>query len=505
MEPFYYYHPGSKIGSALVEEKQELIQKAINEPLAAINFLNQKYKFGQKSDFWDDFVFSTILHPALSNIVELKNLKDAITKYCAVDHALFATYIRRDEDPIRFRRAFWNVNTFGKYLAKRFKKYYFSQKDIDYVSSSPIRDSSRKKIAFIFKGRFHLAHAEFFKEFLRGTKVFSSKVDITLILLDDKEVCLKSRDLDHIKTISFNKYGYYDKLRLYYEFASKQKFDHIAWIACVQNLSLYMGQKLAPSQSYWSMKYHSIIMDSLDKYAGLGFGGKSFSFDDIEWFRGRAFPDLSLPICSRDKLLKLKKSKNIPADVCLLGCFVRSEKLNNTAYWDLIESLLTNHQHVHFAIASQSIPEIATKYLRKDLFRKKFHHLGWVNTKEWSQCLDIYFDSFPRGSCLTALEAIKAKTPLVMFDTEHNRESSALPYLMSANMNQIPPDIVTSTNIDATFSILNSLIEDKDKRSEFAANQYKLLSVLEGQSPLYAKDYLNYFLNTNLSVRDSVQ
>ena len=35
--------------------------------------------------------------------------------------------------------------------------------------------------------------------------------------------------------------------------------------------------------SYW-MKYHSIIMESLDKYAGLGFGGKTFIFD-IEWYR----------------------------------------------------------------------------------------------------------------------------------------------------------------------------------------------------------------------------
>ena len=32
------------------------------------------------------------------------------------------------------------------------------------------------------------------------------------------------------------------------------------------------------------MKYHSIIMDSLDKYAGLGF--ESFEFDGVQWFRG---------------------------------------------------------------------------------------------------------------------------------------------------------------------------------------------------------------------------
>ena len=43
------------------------------------------------------------------------------------------------------------------------------------------------------------------------------------------------------------------------------------------------------------MKYHSIIMPTIQKYAGLGFGGESFIFDDVQWYRGRAFPELSCP------------------------------------------------------------------------------------------------------------------------------------------------------------------------------------------------------------------
>ena len=42
---------------------------------------------------------------------------------------------------------------------------------------------------------------------------------------------------------------------------------------CSKFMSIH-GLKVAPTQSYWSM-YHSIIMESLDKYAGLGFGGKT--------------------------------------------------------------------------------------------------------------------------------------------------------------------------------------------------------------------------------------
>ena len=35
---------------------------------------------------------------------------------------------------------------------------------------------------------------------------------------------------------------------------------------------LVHGNAVIPSQSYWSMKYHSIILPTIQKYAGLGFG-----------------------------------------------------------------------------------------------------------------------------------------------------------------------------------------------------------------------------------------
>ena len=94
--------------------------RIFSEPSEGINTLCEKYKFGQRSEFWDDFVFSTVILPVLNKIVSLKDLRKAVTKYCEIDHSLFLSYIRRDEDPVRFRRAFWNVNVFGKALASRF-------------------------------------------------------------------------------------------------------------------------------------------------------------------------------------------------------------------------------------------------------------------------------------------------------------------------------------------------------------------------------------------------
>ena len=52
------------------------------------------------------------------------------------------------------------------------------------------------------------------------------------------------------------------KLVAYRQYVENNKFDHICWVACSKSMSIY-GSKCAPTQSYWSMKYHSIIMESL--------------------------------------------------------------------------------------------------------------------------------------------------------------------------------------------------------------------------------------------------
>ena len=184
------------------------------------------------------------------------------------------------------------------------------------------------------------------------------------------------------------------------------------------------------------------------------------------------------------------------------GCFVRSEKLNNEAFWRLLDRLLRDCPELHFVIASQSVPAIARQYLELPSFSERFHHLGWVNTKLWCQNLDIYIDSFPRGSCLTALEAIKANVPIVMFDSEHNRESSALPYLISAGQGKIPPGVFESEISSASYDQIKSIILNKSVRISLASQQFNLLRALEGTSALYAKDYLNYFLDEKLSIHE---
>lgn len=497
MSEFLKWHPSSEKGESLYSRRDEFIRDIYADPVNAFDSLEKQWRFGQVSEIWDDYIFDNLIRPALD-----KNSRDeistAVCRYSCIDHLLFKTYVRREENPVRFRRAFWNLNVYGQKLSKRAFTYLnFPLIDLRSCSSRSNDLLRPRKIAFVLKGPYKLAHVEFLHSFLQGCAIFSSKVSVFLILLDAQQQ--EPRDIDHVEVKSFADIrNPFEKLRNYADYCFAKQFDNICWVACVQNLSLYMSMQLAPMQSYWSMKYHSIIMPSIQKYAGLGFGGKSFHFDDVEWYRGRAFPELGMAQKDISKTSNLKLKFNIPSDSVIIGCFVRAEKLHNKIFWESVMKILESNKIAHFVIACQYIPEDYKSYLSF----KRFHHLGWVDTKIWSHCLDIYYDSTPRGSCNTIFEAIEAGVPVLMSDSAHNRESSALPYLASAlkihNNNLEIPGVYIDE--EERLSKCLSMITDKYSRSTLANAQHNLLKYLQGQNQLFAKDYLNYFLTTNFKL-----
>ena len=224
MDPFFIYHPGGAIAEKLYSEKDWWIDQIVEKPSATIELISKKYKFGGKTDFWDDYIFMLLISPSLTKICKLPDIRSAVNKYSELDHCLFFRYIRRDEDPVRFRRAFWNVNSFGKQLSLRLAKElripFIAHPNKGKLNQICVNFSPKNqhKIAFIFKGQFKLAHAEFLHEFLRGSVAFIPRVKITLILVDEDSSNLRNTGIDHVEIISLPKSSTFDKLNFYYVF-----------------------------------------------------------------------------------------------------------------------------------------------------------------------------------------------------------------------------------------------------------------------------------------------
>ena len=423
------FTPASDKAKSLIEDSHNLIYEVEVNPQKGIEELTKKWGFGKHSEIWDDFIYSVVIAPVLARLSQCPYIDYMVNKYSIIDHLLFTTYIRRNEDPIRFKRCFWMVNSYGILIAKKITENIRENK----VKLPKVKTRLPKNsLMIILKGPYKLAHCEFLSGFLLGS--IKNSVNVNLLLLDDNVESVEHtiRNSKNINVISIaSTKNTLDKILTYRSIVEVLEPCNIIWTACVQNLTLYMGDKICNKMTYWSMKYHSIIMPSLSHYAGLGYGGSSFIYDDVEWFRGRAFPALYENKLSEKEIKRLKEDLGINENKLVAACYVRSEKLNDESLWNTINSILNDNESLIFTMASQSLPEKLREKLKTHIQSKRFIYLGWVDTKRYINIADMYLDSFPRGSCNTIFEACMAGKPFVVYDSDLNRESSALPYFAS--------------------------------------------------------------------------
>ena len=94
----------------------------------------------------------------------------------------------------------------------------------------------------------------------------------------------------------------------------------------------------------------------------------------------------------------------------------------------------------------------------------------------------------------TALEAIQAAKPVIIFDSEHNRESSALPYLNSVKSKDGPSGIYPIETNEYIFSALEKVILDKKFCQAVVRNQAEMLAKLQGAASSLCQRLFELFL-----------
>ena len=171
------FHPSTDLARKVWEKRKELRKFVLENPKSGTTLLRERFEFGKHSELWDEYIFNIVVRPCLEHCCTAP-LKEAINKYAKLDQCLFIPYIRREEDPKRFERAFWNVNKYGLRISERINDELGMQ-------TKEMKTDTKKKLCILFKGPLQLAHTEFLVAFLIGCKIFKESVDITVVLLDD--------------------------------------------------------------------------------------------------------------------------------------------------------------------------------------------------------------------------------------------------------------------------------------------------------------------------------
>ena len=123
--------------------------------------------------------FTNVIAPGLHRVLTLRIWNIVLRFICTIDELLFLPYIRRNEEPIRFRRCFWLVNSIGLKIAKRIQSSEATIKAKDVAVNA-----NRNHLVFILKGPYKLAHTEFLTAYFLGTEEMGN-IQCILILIDD--------------------------------------------------------------------------------------------------------------------------------------------------------------------------------------------------------------------------------------------------------------------------------------------------------------------------------
>ena len=490
----------SELSIRLIQDKKiaNIRQNAFSVPLF-FRYLKDKYLFGSEdmashSKHQDR---REIFNIAIRPLLQFAAINNNIDLYSSLDHFLFNSYICPVEDIDWFRQAFWDVNSYGLSIAR-------SLRDSDNLRHSKINSKSVKKILFIFKGPFRLAHADVLKDFLLNIKSDKS-YEVQLLLLDHPPF-----DLPNIKIISFWKVQTVaQKLSMYIHLCRQNNYYNIVWVACVQNLSLYMGLRLSSNQSYWTMKRHSIIFPEVTKYATFISQYRNKVYNNVFWFGGRyrlnaKTTQLSkTQICQKygDKVFALK-------DKFVYGSLTRDQKYQNLEYWKGIELLLLESSKSVFIYGASTLTDTVSRYINESkILTRNTINFGWLkgNTTDIASLIQVYVDTIPFGSGLTAAECILAGGCYLGVLSEINKEASFTNILFDAINLCSKTNVPYNTPMESLgiFSDYTSCIKqakklqhDKQKAYKLHVMQKRLLTNLNNLGQKYfTDDYLQYFLN----------
>ena len=463
-------------------------------------YLRKKFKFGDSclaNEIHNDTrkkIFDIAIRPCL----RYAQSKLDIDLYSRLDHYLFQSYICSIEDLEWFSNAFWDVNSYGLAIARNIR----TRNNIKPKSII----SNTKKILFVHKGPFALAHSNVLGDFLDGIKDSEQNSEVHLLLLDAQPFFI-----DSVKVTSFaNLLTVSKKLLAYIQFCSNNSFSNIIWVACIQNLALYMGVGLSDQQSYWTMKRHSIVFPEITKYATFISQYRNQIVNDTFWFGGR-YRLKTIPT-SKSKLSILDslspEVRNKVTGKFIYGSLARSQKYHNLDYWKGVEVLLLNTESSMFIYGSQDLPISVKKYIfNSNVLSKKSINFGWLDgkTADIASLIQIYVDTVPFGSGLTSAECVLGGGCYLGTLSEINKEASFTNVLVDAlnisskkqySYNSNLPECGIFKTFDECISAALELSQNVDKASRLHQLQKTILMNLDSSGKKYfTSDYLNYFLS----------
>jgi len=187
----------------------------------------------------------------------------------------------------------------------------------------------------------------------------------------------------------------------------------LIWVTAALMMPFAFAMRLAPVQIWWAMKYHGQESTDIDGYIT---GGSLARYKNIN---GRLWRTANLGVSDwYDPTLSTKATeirKRFAGCELILGTFGREEKLASQPFLQAIADILKSFPNAVFLWTGRTKLEYIQDTLNQLGVGKQCYFIGWVDTKIYAQVIDIFLDSFPFPCGFTAIQAMAAGKPIVLY------------------------------------------------------------------------------------------
>jgi hypothetical protein len=185
------------------------------------------------------------------------------------------------------------------------------------------------------------------------------------------------------------------------------------WVSAPTMVAFAYSMRLAPVQIFWALRFHPISAPYIDGYITWGAPGeKTRRYGNQDW---DVVPmPLAIDEAQPDPLDVASVRKQFPEEI-LLGTLSREEKTSSPAYLRAVAQVLAANPQTGFVWTGRSEHPGIAGFFRAQGIAERCHFVGWVDTKLYAAALDVFLETFPFGSGVTALQALGAGTPLLSY------------------------------------------------------------------------------------------
>jgi len=362
---------------------------------------------------WLDFLFESLVFPAATAAVEARMHETALK----FERAAYANYTQAKDDAEHFRETVRHWIP----LMRRCGKDFGADLPRMHV---PERRQETPKVAFYLHNSEILGHTEAFLSFLRGfAKLTPRPIDAIVYISGeinptlDRHLTAYGVERVYLRALAGEAAKVTREMSALREDIRKRGVAAVVFVSLALYMPFAFSMRLAPVQIWWSMKYHSLETPEIDGYMALGSFDRYRTIDGRRWRAvHRAMEPLFDPSLT-EEAGRIRKRLLADRGTLLLGCIGRAEKMISDDYIAAVADIMEAVPETVFVWTGKSKNPQVVRLLEKHRIHERCRHVGWIDTRLYAQVLDIFLDTFPFASGLTAFEAMAAERPVVSMIT----------------------------------------------------------------------------------------